>query len=73
MDNLKVASLNVRGLRDTKKRKSMFNFFHREKLDVICVQESHLLNSDMWETKKYNGVVKTQLSVAMESETPRGS
>ena len=55
MDNLKIGSLNVRGLRDVNKRKCMFNFFHNEKLDIVCIQESHLQKKDMWLVKKQWG------------------
>ena len=39
---IKLVSLNVRGLRNAKKRRSLFYLFKRDKYDVVCLQETHL-------------------------------
>ena len=43
---LKVVSMNVRGMRNQKKRKSLFYQFKRGKYDIICVQDTHLTYND---------------------------
>ena len=45
--NFKILSLNVRGLyHSKKKRRALFRQFHRNKYDIICVQEAHLTRAD---------------------------
>jgi len=40
-DNLKIVSLNVRGLANFRKRRSIFNWCRRTKADLILLQETH--------------------------------
>ena len=42
MDQLKIASINARGLRNKLKRISLFKSFKRSKIDIVCIQESHI-------------------------------
>ena len=49
---LKILSLNVRGLRNKRKRRILFHSFKNEKCDIICLQETHLLKSDSHIIKK---------------------
>ena len=49
---LKIATLNVRGFRNKKKRKVLLHRFKREKYDVICIQDTHLTASDEYLIKK---------------------
>ena len=42
--SLRVGTLNVRGFLSDKKRKAVMLNFKREKLDIIGIQESHILN-----------------------------
>ena len=44
---LKVVSLNVRGLRNRKKRRSLLYFFKKEKFDIVCLQETYLTKNDL--------------------------
>ena len=46
IDDIHVASLNVRGLHDNKKRKEMFNFLRKQNFDIICLQETHTTPDD---------------------------
>ena len=41
MAELRICSTNVRGLRDGKKRKELFNFLKKKSSDVYCLQETH--------------------------------
>ena len=52
MDKVKFCSLSVRGLGDFKKRKSIFNFLHVAKADIILLQETHV--SDKKTIKVWN-------------------
>ncbi|KAJ8024237.1 hypothetical protein HOLleu_36913 [Holothuria leucospilota] len=51
--NLKFASYNCRGLRNVDKRRMVFAYLHRHKLDVIFIQETHSVLSDerRWRTE----------------------
>jgi len=42
----KIATINVRGLRDRTKRRIVFNFLRDEKIDIAFLQETHSLESD---------------------------
>ena len=49
---LKTLTLNVRGLRNSKQRSTIFNILKQKKHDVICLQECHILSefeADRWE------------------------
>ena len=46
--NLKIISFNARGLRSHKKRRTLFHLFKKNKYDIICIQESHLLKNDSY-------------------------
>ena len=45
MATINVLSLNVRGLRDTSKRRSIFEFY-RKRCDILCLQETHSTPDD---------------------------
>ena len=47
VSNLKVISMNVRGLRNLRKRRTLFYTFKKEKYDIICLQETYLTKSDL--------------------------
>ena len=57
MDNLKIATLNVRGLNDNLKRRRVFRYMKLHKVDVCMLQETHCTNksetifSNMWGNK----------------------
>ena len=48
----KVISLNVRGLRDPIKRRSIFNYY-RVRSNLLCLQETHSdnLTEDLWKSE----------------------
>ena len=50
--NMKIISFNVRGIRNQKKRRTLFHLFKRNKYDVICLQETHLVKNDLDIIKK---------------------
>jgi len=52
MENLKIVSLNVRGLRNTIKRKKLFKLFKENKHDVVCLQESYITKNVYEQWKK---------------------
>ena len=49
---LKAISLNVRGLRNNKKRKTLFHKFKKNDYDIVCLQETYLLKNDINLIKK---------------------
>ena len=55
MCEVKIVSLNVRGLRDNIKRKEVINILRKEKVDIACMQETHSLPEDevLW-SKQWN-------------------
>ncbi len=40
MLNIKILSLNVRGLRNEVKRRAIFAYLKRQKSDIFCLQET---------------------------------
>ena len=52
----KVLSLNCNGLRNRTKRKSIFTFCKRSKYDIVCLQESFIVEADVeqW-TREWHG------------------
>ena len=43
MADFTIISQNVRGLGDNTKRRQMFNYLHRQKADIILLQETHFV------------------------------
>lgn len=46
MDSLKCLTFNVRGIRNRKKRLSIFQLFREQNIDVIALQETYLMEED---------------------------
>ncbi len=57
--DLKIISLNVRGLNDTKKRKAVYQYLTKEKGDILFLQETYTSENDVnrwsheWEGSSY--------------------
>ena len=54
MSQLKICSLNVRGTREHKKCKAIFNFLKKKGFDVIMLQETHVNDgkeAKLWDTE----------------------
>ena len=47
MAQVKICSLNARGLRDFNKRKELYKWLNRQ-YDIICLQEVHSVVADEW-------------------------
>ena len=45
--NIKILSLNVRGIRNQLKRTRIFNYLKKFNADVILLQETHVLETDL--------------------------
>ena len=45
--NLKVLTLNVQGMRNKKTRQSLFRSFKNSKFDIISLQDTHLIDTDI--------------------------
>ena len=52
MSKLEIASINVQGLQDNKKRKRIFQTFRNSKFDIILLQETHSTDEDIIDWKK---------------------
>ena len=46
MGSYSFVTFNVRGIRDSKKRRKLFSFLHTHKYDFIYLQETHSIPSD---------------------------
>ena len=46
MSSLKIFSFNCRGLKSSSKRIDMFSMFIEKQADIICLQETHLLEEN---------------------------
>ena len=42
---VRIASLNVRGIADYYKRRKLFHYFHIKELDVVMLQETHMIKN----------------------------
>lgn len=51
--NFKTMSFNVRGLREEKKRASIFRFIRRKKADIVFIQEAHskIIDETNWKNE----------------------
>ena len=56
MANLRICSLNARGLQNKLKRVTLFSQLKKQKYDIICLQETHVTEKDtkLWE-KQWGG------------------
>ena len=43
---LKLISMNCRGLRDIDKRKDVFNYLRQKDANIVCLQDTHILTSE---------------------------
>ena len=59
MSNLKILSLNVRGLRNAGKRKATFSYLKNQKASIFCLQEtfSNLKNDEKLWTSEWGGEI----------------
>ena len=50
MDDLKILSFNVRGIRDQRKRNKIFSYLNKFRSNIILLQECHVLpeDYDLW-------------------------
>ena len=46
-NKIKIISANVRGLRQALKRADLFDYFKGQHADIICLQETHLVQADL--------------------------
>ena len=51
LDRIKVLSANCRELKNKIKRYNIINYLKNTKADIICLQDTHLTNSDTAEVK----------------------
>ena len=56
MNSLDICSLNANGIRNRKKRQSLFRTLKSKKYDIVCLQETFITNEvkDVWE-KEWGG------------------
>ena len=45
--SIKIRTVNVRGLRNKRKRLAIFRQLKRDKCDIILIQEAHITNDDI--------------------------
>ena len=50
MDKYKIISLNVNGMRRNTKRKNTFSLIRKQKVDIACLQETHITDDtyELW-------------------------
>lgn len=62
MADLRIFSLNVRGLRNISKRKKLFRMFKEKKYDVICLQETYVTKDavEQWKTEWGGGLIYSE-------------
>lgn len=54
-----ISSINVNGLRDNKKREKVMYWLQSQKIDIICLQETHCTDTDQisW-SKQWKDITK---------------
>ena len=59
MTQVKIASMNVRGLANRLKRKKIMNYIKSKKIKIMCLQETHLQIEDeaMWQTESNTQII----------------
>ena len=68
MNDYKIVSLNVRGIRRNTKRRNIFAIIKKQKFDIACLQETHITDDVYEQWKKewgsdfiyYNGTPKSK-------------
>ena len=45
--SISIATININGLRDDKKRRTLIDWLISKKINVICVQETHCTFSEI--------------------------
>ena len=55
---LKLLSLNMRGLRNTNKRRAIFSYLKAQKAAIFCLQETYSLTEDekVWSAEWGNNI-----------------
>ena len=58
-ESLVLISSNVRGLRNENKRKTCFHDYRENKADIICLQETHMVEADatQWQLQWGKGLM----------------
>ena len=62
MTRLKIATLNVRGMNQDLKQKSLFKWAHNQHIDILCLQETFLTKSNVtklnedWDGKVFHAL-----------------
>ena len=69
MSLLKIESLDCRGLRDLKKRSDILDDFKKRNVNIIHLQETHLIASDLPSLKK---IWNCKFLIAGEKKTVNG-
>ena len=46
-EKLKILSANCRGLQDRKKRTDVLNYYKEKKPNILCLQDTHLIDKDL--------------------------
>ena len=50
--SLYVASININGIRDNKKRNCIFHWLIKQKYDLVCLQETHCTEQSVYKWEK---------------------
>ena len=51
IDKIKVISANCRGLKEKSKKNDILNYLEDKNTDIICLQNTHLMESDAIDLK----------------------
>ena len=46
MNNIKIGTFNVKGIRNCKKRRKIFQHLHQRQYDIVCLQETYSAQKD---------------------------
>ena len=54
-NSIKVLSANCQGLRNQEKKIDVLTYFKENKVNILCLQDTHLIENDIPELKKTMG------------------
>ena len=72
MDKLTIVSINIRGLRDKKKRCTLIQWLRRKKFDIVCLQETFITTEILSDIEKDFHDLGAYFSSCSDSAHSRG-
>ena len=69
-NDISLVSANCQGIRDTRKRLDVLKYFDNMNIDILCLQDTHLIDSDL---KQINSIWKGNFIINGNKTNARGT